>query len=50
MIVDDAPVLLLYQPISYVIHAPRVHDYRIHPFLPARLEDVWLDPISGGLH
>ncbi len=50
MIVDDAPVILLYQPITYVIHTPRVHGYRIHPLLPGRFTDVWLDPepVAGG--
>jgi peptide/nickel transport system substrate-binding protein/oligopeptide transport system substrate-binding protein len=44
MIVDDAPIILLYHPITYVMHDGRVHDYAIHPLLPARLTDVWLDP------
>ncbi len=43
-IVDDAPIILLYHPITYVMHDPRVHDYVIHPFLPARVADVWLTP------
>jgi ABC-type transport system substrate-binding protein len=44
MIVDDAPIILLYHSITYVMHDVRVHDYAIHPLLPARLIDVWLDP------
>ncbi len=43
-IVDDAPVIFLYHPITYVMHDPRVHDYTIHPLLPTRLTDVWLTP------
>lgn len=44
IVVDDAPVLLLYHPIVYVMLQPRVHGYTIHPILPARFTDVWLDP------
>jgi ABC-type transport system substrate-binding protein len=44
LLVDDAPVILLYHPISYVMLQPRVHGYVIHPLLPARFTDVWLDP------
>lgn len=44
LLVDDAPVILLYHPISYVMLQPRVHGYTIHPLLPARYTDVWLDP------
>jgi ABC-type transport system substrate-binding protein len=43
-IVADAPVILLYHPITYVIHDPRVHGYVLHPFLPSRVTDVWLEP------
>jgi ABC-type transport system substrate-binding protein len=43
-IVDDAPVIFLYHPITYVMHDRRVHGYTIHPFLPARVGDVWLEP------
>jgi len=43
-IVDDAPIIFLYHPITYVMHDARVHDYAIHPFLPARVTDVWLTP------
>ncbi len=43
-IVDDAPVIFLYHPITYVMHDRRVHGYSIHPFLPARVADVWLEP------
>jgi ABC-type transport system substrate-binding protein len=44
LLVDDAPVILLYHPISYVMVQPRVHGYTIHPLLPARFTEVWLDP------
>ncbi len=44
LLVDDAPVILLYHPISYVMLQPRVHGYTIHPLLPSRFTDVWLDP------
>ncbi len=44
ILVDDAPVILLYHPISYVMLQPRVHGYTIHPLLPSRFIDVWLDP------
>ena len=46
-IVADAPLVFLYHPITYVMHDPRVHGYTIHPFLPARVTDVWLDPEKG---
>ena len=44
LIVEDAPAIFLYHPITYVIRHPRVHGYAIHAFLPARLTEVWLDP------
>jgi ABC-type transport system substrate-binding protein len=44
ILVDDAPIIFLYQPISYVIHDRRVHDYRIHPLTPTRVTEVWLEP------
>ncbi|OQY68934.1 MAG: hypothetical protein B6D46_02210 [Polyangiaceae bacterium UTPRO1] len=44
LLVDDAPVLLLYHPITYVMLQRRVHGYALHPLLPARFTDVWLDP------
>jgi ABC-type transport system substrate-binding protein len=47
LIVEDAPVIFLYHPISYAMRAPRVHDYRIHPLVPPRLTDVWLTPAAG---
>jgi ABC-type transport system substrate-binding protein len=44
ILVDDAPVILLYHPITYVMLQRRVHGYTIHPLLPSRFADVWLDP------
>jgi ABC-type transport system substrate-binding protein len=44
LIVDDAPMIFLYHPITYVISHQRVHGYRIHAFLPPRVTEVWLDP------
>lgn len=44
LIVADAPLIFLYHPITYVMHDPRVHGYQIHPLLPARVSEVWLDP------
>jgi len=44
LLVEDAPVIFLYHPITYLAHARRVHGYRIHPLLPPRLTDVWLAP------
>lgn len=45
VLVDDAPVILLYHPISYVMLQRRVHGYTIHPLLPSRFVDVRLDPV-----
>ena len=47
MLVDDAPMIFLYHPISYVMTQRRVHGYAIHPLLPPRYTDVWLDPEPG---
>jgi peptide/nickel transport system substrate-binding protein/oligopeptide transport system substrate-binding protein len=44
LLVDDAPVVFLYHPISYVMTQRRVHGYTIHPLLPSRYTDVWLEP------
>jgi ABC-type transport system substrate-binding protein len=42
-IVDDAPMVFLYHPVSYRIVNPRVRDFRMHPFRPERYEHVWLE-------
>jgi ABC-type transport system substrate-binding protein len=44
VLVDDAPVILLYHPVSYVMLQRNVHGYAIHALLPARYTDVWIDP------
>ncbi len=44
LLIDDAPVILLFHPISYVMLHPRVHGYTIHPLLPSRFADVRLAP------
>ena len=44
LLLEDAPVILLYHPISYVMLQRLVHGYAIHPLLPPRFVDVWLDP------
>jgi oligopeptide transport system substrate-binding protein len=46
ILVDDAPIIFLYHPISYVMVQPRVQGYTIHPLLPTRFTDVSLDPVS----
>jgi len=43
LLVDDAPVIFLYHPIAYVMLQRRVQGYTIHPLLPSRFIDVWLD-------
>ena len=43
-IVDDAPMIFLYHPITYAIRTPRVRNYRLHAFVPPRLTEVWLEP------
>jgi ABC-type transport system substrate-binding protein len=42
IIVDDAPWVFLYYPITYEIQQPWVHGYVLNPMRPARLENVWL--------
>jgi ABC-type transport system substrate-binding protein len=42
-VVDDAPWVFLYHPVSYRIVNPRVRDFRLHPFRPERYEHVWLE-------
>lgn len=38
LIVDDAPWLFLYHPVSYQMVQPRVHQYTVHPALPFAYE------------
>jgi len=47
LIVGDAPWVFLYNPVTYVIRQPWVHDYVLNPMRPTRLEKVWLSPHPG---
>jgi ABC-type transport system substrate-binding protein len=47
LIVADAPWVVLYHPVTYVIHQPWVHDYLLNPMRPTRLDKVWIDPHEG---
>jgi len=44
IIVDDAPWAPLYNPVTYVIRQPWVHDYILNPMRPTRFDRVWLSP------
>ena len=44
IVVDDAPWVFLYYPVTYIIRQPWVHDYVINPMRPTRFEHVWLSP------
>ncbi|HJU28027.1 MAG TPA: ABC transporter substrate-binding protein, partial [Candidatus Binataceae bacterium] len=44
IIVADAPWVPLYNPVTYVIRQPWVHDYILNPMRPTRLDRVWLSP------
>ncbi|SRR5579875_46619 len=48
IIVQQAPWVFLYHPVSYVIRQPWVHDYVINPMRPSRLEKVWVSPHKAG--
>lgn len=50
IILADAPWVLLYHPVSYVIRQPWVHDYVLNPMRPTRLEKVWLTPPQSRTH
>lgn len=43
LVVADAPWVFLYHPITYAAVQRGVHNYRIHPLRPPRLEKVWLE-------
>ncbi len=47
LIMQDAPWVVLYHPVSYVIREPWVHDYVLNPMRPTRLEKVWLSGREG---
>ncbi len=42
IVVDDAPWVFLYYPVTYIIRQPWVHDYVINPMRPTRFERVWV--------
>lgn len=42
IIVADAPWVPLYNPVTYMIRQPWVHDYILNPMRPTRLDRVWL--------
>jgi ABC-type transport system substrate-binding protein len=44
IIVDDAPWVFLYNPVTSVIRQPWVNGYALNPMRPTRLEKVWLSP------
>ncbi len=48
IIINQAPWVFLYHPVSYVIRQPWVHDYVINPMRPSRLEKVSVSPHQGG--
>jgi ABC-type transport system substrate-binding protein len=41
-ILDEAPWVPLFHPVTVVVRHPRVRDYKVHPVRPPRLERVWL--------
>ncbi len=41
-ILNDAPWVPLFHPVSFAVRHPRVRGYALHPLRPARVEDVWL--------
>jgi ABC-type transport system substrate-binding protein len=41
-IVEDAPWVPLFHPVTFVVRHPRVRDYGLHPLRPARVETTWL--------
>jgi ABC-type transport system substrate-binding protein len=42
-IVDDAPLVPLYQPYQYALRQPWVHGVHLHPVLYFRYERMWID-------
>jgi ABC-type transport system substrate-binding protein len=43
IIMADAPWVVLYHPVTYVIRQPWVHDYLLNPMRPTRFERVWIE-------
>jgi ABC-type transport system substrate-binding protein len=41
-VVDDAPWVFLYHPVSYALVSPRVRDFQLHPLRPPRVVRTWL--------
>jgi ABC-type transport system substrate-binding protein len=41
-IVEQAPWVPLFHPVTFVVRHPRLRDYQLHPLRPSRLERVWL--------
>jgi ABC-type transport system substrate-binding protein len=41
-IMQDAPWVPLFHPVSFAVRHPRVRDYRLHPLRPARIDRIWL--------
>ncbi len=42
IVIEDAPWVFLYHPVSYVICKPWVHDYVLNAMRPTRFDQVWL--------
>jgi ABC-type transport system substrate-binding protein len=42
LVVEDAPWVFLYHPITYQLRQPWVQNVRLHPVWPNRLEQLWL--------
>jgi ABC-type transport system substrate-binding protein len=47
IIIQQAPWVFLYHPVSYVIRQPWVHDYLLNPMRPSRFEKVWVSARQG---
>ena len=48
LIMADAPWVVLYHPVTYVIRQPWVRDYVLNPMRPTRLDRVWIAPHGKG--
>ncbi len=44
IVVDDAPWVFLYHPVTYAIRQPWVHGYVLNPMRPVRFDHIWLSP------
>jgi MarR-like DNA-binding transcriptional regulator SgrR of sgrS sRNA len=45
-VVDDAPVVPLFQRYIYALRQPWLHGVRLHPVLYFRFERMWMDPVK----